>query len=228
MPSNRTNKKEAQIAKKKRHKQNMRRGKGMPKKRPYGRKREVKPSIYILTNGQNTEVQYLEHFQVTSATIEFMNGEPDYLLEKTIEKKKKKEFDQYWLVFDKDEVSDETFNAAIQKAEKNDIQCAYSNQGFELWFLLHFNYIYCEIDRNTYDDKVNEQLKGTGLSYDGKNSKELSEEMWNKLFDKIDTAIINAEKGHKHHKGLGNTAAQAESSTTVYKLAELMKKHMRP
>lgn len=201
----------------------------MPKQRTAGRKREVKPSIFIMTNGKNTEKQYLEHFQVTSATIEFVNGGPDYLVDKTIERKKdkKNKYDTYWLVFDKDEVSDETFNATIEKANNNKIKCAYSNQAFELWFLLHFNYIYCKIPREEYHEKVNEQLKDTGLSYDGKNSKAVSEELWNYLLERIGTAIKNANTGLKYHQSIGNTPAQAESSTTVYKLAKLMKKHMK-
>ena len=45
-----------------------------------------------------------------------------------------------WLVFDRDEWRAEVFNQVIAQAERKNIQVAYSNQAFELWYLLHFGY----------------------------------------------------------------------------------------
>lgn len=50
--------------------------------------------------------------------------------------------DAVWVVFDKDdaELNDTTinnFNRAFEIAEKNKFNIAYSNEAFELWFLLH-------------------------------------------------------------------------------------------
>ena len=46
-----------------------------------------------------------------------------------------------WVVFDKDDFSDDQFNNAISLAERNGIHTAWSNESIELWFLLHFNYL---------------------------------------------------------------------------------------
>lgn len=52
------------------------------------------------------------------------------------EKQKGKSFNFCWIVFDKDDYQD--FDEAIEFAGKNGFEVAYSNQAFELWFLLHF------------------------------------------------------------------------------------------
>ena len=47
-------------------------------------------------------------------------------------------FDRCWLVFDKDDFND--FNEAIEKAIDAGFEVAWSNESFELWYLLHFRY----------------------------------------------------------------------------------------
>lgn len=46
------------------------------------------------------------------------------------------EYDRVWVVFDRDEFPD--FDKAIQQAAEYKINCAWSNESFELWLLLHF------------------------------------------------------------------------------------------
>ena len=53
-------------------------------------------------------------------------------------KKLGRTFDQYWIVFDKDDNSDKDFNDAIKLAQKSGFHVAYSNQAFEYWFVLHY------------------------------------------------------------------------------------------
>ncbi|GAB3639082.1 RloB family protein [Hymenobacter arcticus] len=57
--------------------------------------------------------------------------------------KAKKEVDEVWLVFDKDDADREPgklerFAQALQLAEKENMYLAFSNEVFELWLLLHF------------------------------------------------------------------------------------------
>ncbi|MFK7982900.1 MAG: RloB family protein [Saprospiraceae bacterium] len=59
-------------------------------------------------------------------------------------------FDEVWVVFDKDDFPAENFNGAIQLANSKDIQVAYSNEAFELWYILHFQYLDAAINRNRY------------------------------------------------------------------------------
>lgn len=60
------------------------------------------------------------------------------------------EFDHVWVVFDKDDFPDENFNGAIFLALQNGIKCAYSNEAFELWYVLHFQYLNTALKRHQY------------------------------------------------------------------------------
>ena len=76
-------------------------------------------------------------------------------------------FDRVWLVFDKDEFKD--FNKAIADAKKEGMNCAWSNQAFELWYVLHFQYLVTGVDRKQYiemiEDKVRKASKSKKFKY---------------------------------------------------------------
>ena len=55
-------------------------------------------------------------------------------------------FDRCWLVFDKDDFKD--FNKAIREATDAGFAVAWSNESFELWYLLHFRYQNTAIPRD--------------------------------------------------------------------------------
>ena len=57
---------------------------------------------------------------------------------KSIRSGKQIPFDRCWLVFDKDDFDD--FNQAIREATDAGFDVAWSNESFELWYLLHFRY----------------------------------------------------------------------------------------
>lgn len=57
---------------------------------------------------------------------------------KAIRDKEQTPFDSCWLVFDKDDFKD--FNQAIKEATGASFEVAWSNESFELWYLLHFRY----------------------------------------------------------------------------------------
>ena len=76
-------------------------------------------------------------------------------------------FDRVWLVFDKDEFKD--FNKAIEDAKKEKMNCAWSNQAFELWYVLHFQCLVTGVDRKQYiemiEDKVRKASKSKKFKY---------------------------------------------------------------
>ncbi len=67
-------------------------------------------------------------------------------------------FDQKWVVFDKDDFSLDQFNQAIQNAQNEGFRVAYSNEAFELWYLLHFEYCDTGIQRHRYIKKLTKYL----------------------------------------------------------------------
>jgi len=77
-----------------------------------------------------------------------------------------KDFEHKWIVIDRDIArvnggghSKEDFNRALQKAKKEKVQVAYSNDSFELWYLLHFEYRDTAILRDKILDRVIKKIK---------------------------------------------------------------------
>lgn len=74
-----------------------------------------------------------------------------------MERKNAMSFDRIWVVFDKDDFDD--FNDAIKKAHKLGFQSAWTNEAFELWYYLHFEYLDSGIDRTAYIEKLEEVFR---------------------------------------------------------------------
>ena len=125
-------------------------------------------------------------------------------------------YDQVWCVFDKNSFPKEHFNSALALAEKNKIKVAYSNEAFELWYLLHFNYIETAIPRGDYTYKLKERL---GMKYE-KNCKT----MYNILLDKQKTAIKNAERLLSLYEK--TDSYEKNPSTTVHLLVKELNKFL--
>ena len=133
------------------------------------------------------------------------------------DQKKKRTYDQCWVVFDKDDFPAKDFNDAIALAEKNGFKVAYSNQAFEYWFLLHFNPYKGTLHRNSYPDMLS---KLAGIPYS--KTEGFGAILYNRLLHLQPHAIKNAaavlaEMSH------GNPAME-ESSTTVHLLVEELNK----
>lgn len=107
--------------------------------------RQVLCKILIVCEGTKTEPNYFEAFRffnkgtmVYDIEVRGLGDNTINVVDKAIELKKKGDYDRVWAVFDKDSFPDNKFNAAILKAEANEIGCAWSNEAFELWYLYHF------------------------------------------------------------------------------------------
>ena len=180
--------------------------------------REIKQSFLIVCEGEKTEPDYFKAFRMTAATVKAVGQAMNTmtLVSKAIsireaDQKRKKGYDQCWVVFDKDDFPAKDFNQAIQFAEKNGFRVAYSNQAFEYWFLMHYNLYTGAIHRNQYKDML---TKLTGLPYS--KSEGYGAVMYNLLLSRQQQAINNAETvlAEISH---GNPAEE-ESSTTVQRL----------
>jgi hypothetical protein len=180
--------------------------------------REIKQSFLIVCEGEKTEPDYFKAFRMTAATIKAVGQAMNTmtLVNKAIsireaDQKRKRVYDQCWVVFDKDDFPAKDFNQAIQLAEKNGFRVAYSNQAFEYWFLLHYNLYTGAIHRNQYKDML---TRLTGMPYS--KSEGYGAVMYNLLLSRQQQAISNAETvlAEISH---GNPAEE-ESSTTVHHL----------
>ncbi|HOE39138.1 MAG TPA: RloB family protein [Bacteroidales bacterium] len=134
-----------------------------------------------------------------------------------------KPIDKLWIVFDKDSFSDQSFNAAIQTcmAKNPVVDCAWTNEAFELWYLLHFHYYNTGISRKQYQELIEKNFKEKGLK--NYTYKKNSTEMYSllKTYANRDFAIKNAVKLKKLYLGQQNYSTH-NPCTMVYKLvAEL-------
>ena len=126
-------------------------------------------------------------------------------LREKLEHERQVSFDRVWLVFDKDDFKD--FNKAIADAKKEGMNCAWSNQAFELWYVLHFQYLDTGVDRKQYigmiEDKVRKASKSKTFKY--KKNDVGFYQILQEHGDE-DFAFKNAEKLRNRHKGKSNYA----------------------
>ncbi len=230
------NKKIEQIEAKKRHRESLRasRKKGSLLERKAPEIEEI-PTILIVCEGKNTEPSYFKQFRLTSAKIvpigEGFNTIS--LVQRAIAISEKCQYDQVWVVFDKDDFKSEDFNNAINIAKASKFKVGYSNQAFEYWLLLHLSdHQGGSMHRDEYNSSINKFLKEFGIEYDGKGSKKVEEDFFDILMgtdkntgiSRMQLAIDRAERNFNYQEH--ENPSKAESSTTVYILAREIQKHM--
>ena len=188
--------------------------------------RIVKQSFLIVCEGVCTEPEYFKSFRITTATVKAVGQAMNTvsLVNKAInirdaDEKKKRSYDQCWVVFDKDDFPAKDFNQAIQLARKNGFHVAYSNQAFEYWFLLHFNLYKGPLHRNNYAGMLSKLI---GMPYS--KNEVFGAMMYNRLVTLQQQAIKNA-KTVLDEISKGNPAME-ESSTTVHLLVEELNKYI--
>lgn len=182
--------------------------------------RDPRPRILIVCEGVQTEPNYFLGFRLTNVVlkIEPAGAQHKTVVEKAIEMKSADgDYSEVWCVFDRDKHisgrDKQIFNEAMLLAEQNGISIAYSNDAFELWYLLHFAYYQTAILRSDYIVKLKE------LMPDG--YKKNDPLMYQKLEDKMDDAIKHARKLHQQWGG--ESPEKADPSTTVYLLVERLR-----
>jgi hypothetical protein len=131
--------------------------------------------------------------------------------------------DKMWIVFDRDSFTARSFNSAIQTciANRPDVDCAWTNEAFELWYLLHFHYYNTGISRKQYQDLIEDNFQKQGLNdYEyKKNSTEMFELLT--TYGSREYAIRNATNLEKYYIGQQTYSTQ-NPCTMVHKLvAEL-------
>ncbi len=131
--------------------------------------REKLVRFLIVCEGGKTEPYYFEELVnncvsiVREAEIKGEGKATVRLVEETLsikndlELRNSMQFDRVWVVFDKDDFED--FNEAIMKAKKLGFECAWSNEAFELWYILHFTYLDTAINRDAYIKKLSEAFR---------------------------------------------------------------------
>jgi predicted nucleic acid-binding protein len=111
--------------------------------------RTLKQNFLIVCEGTQTEVNYFERFRVPRTVVKGLGRNPTQLIQYAIDLSTEEEFDQVWCVFDRDDFPVSDITRAVALAKKNNIKIAYSNESFELWYILHFQFLNTAIPRTT-------------------------------------------------------------------------------
>ena len=191
-------------------------------KSPRGRpapSKTTKKTFLIFCEGEKTEPNYFRAFRKGARVEEFMvfgtgKNTKSLVQEAANLMDKYTEYDEVWCVFDKDSFTSEQFNTAIQKARAKNIKVAYSNEAFELWYLLHFRYSDTPSSRTSYKKELSKYL-GTEYQKNDLN-------MYGTLLSLQSIAIRNAKKLEQNH--VSNSPAEHNPVTLVYQLVESLNK----
>ena len=191
--------------------------------RPKSQQFPIYPRLLIITEGQ-TEVAYFNSFKRRQGPILVVeSGQPDpvRLVKLAQARRQDLEVDQTWIVFDRDKRTNDTkqkarFSQGLAKAEDNQINCAYSNDCFELWLLLHFQDVSSDLDRKTIKSKLAKHFsKKFKINYQATKA---DKTIYAQLQPLTQVAIKRAKQLDRKHQQ--TPAVDANPSTTVYKLVE--------
>jgi hypothetical protein len=181
---------------------------------------EVRQRFLIVCEGSKTEPNYFKKFRVPHVVIDVEGVGRNTLgiIDEAEHYNNEGDYDQVWCVFDKDDYPIDQFENAIERAKSLGFHVAYSNQAFELWYLLHFEFLNSAINRQQYITKLE--------TYIGQQYKKNDPAMYDKLRCNLDNAIKNSEKlldtYRPPHPG------RDDPSTTVHKLVKALIEQARP
>ena len=177
----------------------------------------------IVCEGGKTEPLYFKGFPVPRELLEVVGTGYNTLtlVDEAIRLKADAEsaYDQVWCVFDHDSFPDDHFNRAISKAKAAGLQVAYTNEAFELWYLLHFEDHRSALSREQYSPKLSGRL---GHKYE-KNSPSIYDELKGKQEEAIrraESLMAEYEADHNPH--------QNNPSTTVHLLVKALRANVTP
>ena len=180
--------------------------------------RKVRQRFLIVCEGEKTEPNYFNSFRVPKDVIQIevkgVGENPSKLVESAKDLKKQEDYAQVWCVFDRDNWLPQDFNNAIQNAENQNFNVAYSNEAFELWYVLHFEFLNTGIPRTDYCQKLTNLM--------GKKYKKNSEQIYKELIDRQDIAIKNYKRLLQQYDP--QTPVKDNPSTTVHLLVEELNK----
>ncbi len=133
-------------------------------------------------------------------------------------------YQNIWVVFDKDDFKD--FDEAIREGERKGYHIAWSNQSFEYWLYLHFEYCDSALHRDEWCKKLDEIFKQYELG-DGTYQKNYENiyELVNS-HDGVNTAIKYAKRRMDGFDEEKDKPSFYDPGTTVYKLVEELKKYL--
>ena len=166
----------------------------------YGNKVDVLiPSIEVKGTGKNTTdlVNYTDKF------VNYSN----------------KRYGKVWVVFDKDDYSNDQFDKAIKTCDYN---VAWSNPNFELRLLSHFKKVNRYISKDNVLQELSKEFQKKGLGEYTKNDTNIFEKVTSE--ERLHTAINNCEYMEELNKD--GQESRKNPMTKVYKIIDGLKEYL--
>jgi hypothetical protein len=202
-----------------------------------------KKSFLIICEGKNTEPLYFQKFPVSKVVhqnpvlIEGGRNSKTTLVEYALKIKDLKKYvgREVWCVFDYDIKPDEAatqpqdFNNAITKAESHGMRVAWSNDAFELWFVLHYQKLDVHLTRHELFPILKDKWNLDSFSRHAKTQKFCKEhyERHGGTGSELQKLAITRSK-ELHSKYIGREDyAKHSPCTTVYLLVEELNKNLK-
>ncbi len=167
--------------------------------------------------GGNIDIEYVPTVDISGIGRSTMS-----LIKKVDEivNKSKLIYQNIWIVFDKDDFKD--FDRAIFVAEEKGYKTAWSNQCFEYWLYLHFEYSDSALHRDEWKRKLTNLFGQYNLN-NGKYHKNIPE-----IYDQLSSingvkkAIKFSKKRMAGYKPKKLKPSEYDPGTTVYELVEAL------
>lgn len=214
------------------------------KKKRRENNRLMAPSRYLIVcEGEATEPNYFEGIKLKinsrynvsknsiskiELTIHGTGRNTNDLVEfvKEMVNKSSLGYGHVWIIYDKDDFSDDQFNSSIQQAESCGYNVGWSNEAVELWFILHFEYLNSGIQRGKYCDKLSEYFESFGLGRYEKNRTDIFDVLGK--YGEVEKAIERAKQLIKvHNESCISSPGKMLPATKVYKLVEELLEYIK-
>lgn len=182
----------------------------------------LRKKYLIVTNGE-TEAAYLENYRgTTGPKIRIVRRLKDPCLlvkkaiaEREIRAKKGEVFHETWIVMDRDKFvanngDEQQFQVALKSAQDNGIEVAYSDDAFELWYVLHYQDVNAATTRK---DLVKLLEKHRSQRYE----KGAKGDLYHEILHLRDVAI---QRAHKLLKAAEGKTPTVNPCTRVHLLVE--------
>jgi hypothetical protein len=203
----------------------------------------------VVCEGEKTEPNYFKGFNIPDLQIKIigLGKNTDSLVKEAVKiwkefAEEEEYFEHLWCVFDRDDFPQENYNQAFisiseeqtrlnrkykKKAGRDiRIKIAYSNEAFELWYLLHYNYHENGISRNRYKELLSQRMEKEYLKND------------NSMYDNLQKLAVTTDgrQGQKfavrNAKKLRNLCTENDHHnqnpcTNVDELVEELNQHLK-
>ena len=129
------------------------------------------------------------------------------------------EYAKIFVVFDKDDFPNDHFDNAIKQCESRGYIPLWSNQCFELWLVLHYQYLNSAINKDDYCKRLKDKL---GKKYE-KNNINIFSDIIGEDISKLKFACKNSKK--LYNLFLKDTPSGSNPCTVVYKFFDCIKEY---